>query len=180
MAAAPPPCSPKSIYVLANLLGIQPLCSVALADIKSKVSLGNVVNEIFSPVTAGREEITEVGWDLLIPNLKDSETFARVKENVGLMSSGPSSRCVGTLKVGLKKSFELKKQKRQPSGVKLRCSYLDCSQYHTYPSYSSLRSYYCQLCMARNRWSPYLRCTGCTHVRDGNYTSCQRCGKKLI
>jgi hypothetical protein len=71
VAAAPPPCSPKSIYVLASLvrqpsierlthdtntskfkLGIQPLCDSAFADIKSKVSLDNVVDEVFSWVTA--------------------------------------------------------------------------------------------------------------------------------
>lgn len=67
----PPPCSPKSIYVLASLvkkktpsgassttlthklkLGIQPLCDSAFADIKSKVSANNVVGEMFSRVTA--------------------------------------------------------------------------------------------------------------------------------
>ena len=68
--AAPPPCSPKTIYVLASLvrnlqsnisctiltrqlkLGIQPLCDSAFANIKSKVSPDNVVGEVFSWVTA--------------------------------------------------------------------------------------------------------------------------------
>lgn len=71
VATAPPPCSPKSIYVLASLvrqpsiqmvsdvalrhrteLEIQPLCDSAFADIKSKVSQSNVVGEVFSWVTA--------------------------------------------------------------------------------------------------------------------------------
>ena len=69
-AAAPPPCSPKNVYILAksvrqpsikNLstdltrrikLEIQPLRDSALADIKSKVTLDNVVDEVFSWVTA--------------------------------------------------------------------------------------------------------------------------------
>ena len=34
-------------------LGIQPLCDRAWADITSNVSLGNVVDEVFSWVTAG-------------------------------------------------------------------------------------------------------------------------------
>ena len=69
VAAVPPPCSPKSAYVLANLvressgwrlgrvliyrikLEIPSLCERALADIKSKVTLDNVVDEIFSRVT---------------------------------------------------------------------------------------------------------------------------------
>jgi len=48
----PPPCSPKSVYVLASLLGIKPLCDRAFADIKNKVSQDNVVDEVFSWVTA--------------------------------------------------------------------------------------------------------------------------------
>ena len=68
---APPPCSPKSIYILASLvrhlqlsvlgvtltyetkLDIRPLCDSAFADIKTKVSLDNIVDEVFSWVTAG-------------------------------------------------------------------------------------------------------------------------------
>lgn len=68
--STPPPCSPKNIYVLANLvrtpqpnvsrmtltclleLGIRPLCDRAFADIERKVSLDNVVVEVFSRVTA--------------------------------------------------------------------------------------------------------------------------------
>ena len=68
--AAPPPCSPKSIYVLATLvrnlqsnvsqmaltyrlkLEIRSLHDGAFADIKSKVSSNNVVAEVFSWVTA--------------------------------------------------------------------------------------------------------------------------------
>ena len=71
VADAPPPCSPKSIYVLAKLvrqppterlehelmcrikLGIVPLCDSAFADIKSKVTVDNIVDEVFSWVTAG-------------------------------------------------------------------------------------------------------------------------------
>ena len=34
-------------------LGIQPLCDRAFADIESKVSSDNVVDEVFSWVTAG-------------------------------------------------------------------------------------------------------------------------------
>ena len=70
VAAAPPPCSPKSIYILASLvrrepnqtshikltcrlkLDLQPLRNSAFADIKSKLSVENVVNEVFSSVNA--------------------------------------------------------------------------------------------------------------------------------
>ena len=63
---APPPCSPKSIYVLACLvrqvqlmvshvkfthqvkLEIDPLRDSAFTDIKTKVTVDNVVSEVFS------------------------------------------------------------------------------------------------------------------------------------
>ena len=84
----PPPCSPKSIYVLASLvshlqpsvsratlthrskLGIEPLCDSAFADIKNKVSLDNVVDEVFSWITAG--------WALLFSPTVDWRSPANV------------------------------------------------------------------------------------------------------
>jgi len=178
VAAAPPPCSPKSIYVLANLLGIQPLYDIALEDIKSKVALENVVDEIFSWITAGREEIMEMQWDLLIPNLKDPERFARVQENVGLVSSGSSSHCASTLKLGLKKAFELKKKKREPPGVMLRCSNPICRWRYVHLLYAS--SVACLLCTGVGRGDYYLQCTGCGCNRTGNRPSCQGCGKMFV
>ena len=68
--AAPPPCSPKTIYILASLvrqprskvsdigltvqtkLEMQTLCDSAFADIKSKVASDNVMDEVFSWATA--------------------------------------------------------------------------------------------------------------------------------
>lgn len=70
-AMAPPPCSPKSIYVLANLvsrpqimrpkdnanssskLGMKTLRDSAFADLKTKVTLDNVVGEVFSCTAVG-------------------------------------------------------------------------------------------------------------------------------
>jgi hypothetical protein len=70
-ADSPPPCSPKSIYILANLasfvqstncdfpltpcrskLNMEPLRELALKDIESKVSEENIVEEFFSCITA--------------------------------------------------------------------------------------------------------------------------------
>ena len=78
-------------------------------------------------------------WSLLIPSLKEPERLALVKENIGLISSGSSPGCAGTLKLGLKKAFELKKKKREPPGppgVKLRCSNSYCSLYRDHLTYS--------------------------------------------
>ncbi|KAF9642138.1 hypothetical protein BDM02DRAFT_3264568 [Thelephora ganbajun] len=114
VVAAPPPCSPKSVYVLASFLGIQPLCDSAFADIKSKVSSNNVVDEVLSWVTARQGNIMEMQCELLISNFKDPKTIALVKENIGHISNGSSYYRSSALKLVLKKAFELKKKKRQP------------------------------------------------------------------
>ena len=123
----------------------------------------------------------ETQWDLLIPNLKDPERFALVKENIGLIASGSSPRSVGTLKVGLKKIIELKRKKREPPGVKLRCSNPHCSLYNNHLSYSSITqtTHYCQ--WHNGTWCNwYFQCVGCGREREGDHRSCQRCGKKFI
>ena len=61
---------------------------------------------------SSQEEIMEMQWDLLIPNLKDPKRIALVNENLGLISSRSSPRSAGTLKAGLKKVLELKRTKR--------------------------------------------------------------------
>ena len=129
-----------------------------------------------------QEKITGTQWDLLIPNLKDPERFALVKENVGLISSGSSPRSAGTLKVGLKKVIELKKKKREPPGVMLRCSNNQCQSHNNLLSYSSITqvTHNCR----RYPGSPwdkfYYQCVGCGRDRTGNYQSCVGCGKKFI
>ncbi|KAF9785420.1 hypothetical protein BJ322DRAFT_1193974 [Thelephora terrestris] len=117
IATVPPPCSPKSIYVLANLLGIRPLCDKALADIKSKLTPENVVGEVFSWVAAGQKAIMEMQCDLLVSDFKDPMTIALVKENIKHISHGSFPHCAGALHLGLEKAFELQKKKRQPSCV---------------------------------------------------------------
>jgi len=174
VATTPPPCSPKSIYVLAKLLGIQPLYDSAFADIKSKVSVDNVVDEVFSWVTAGHKDIQEMQFDLLNSNPKNPKTIALMKENIGHISDGSLSHCAESLKFGLNKAFDLKKLKKYPPGVKLRCSNGSCSWYSNHVSYLTLRDYYCQSC--RN----WMQCAGCGYNRTSNYTSCQSCRKNFI
>jgi len=177
VAITPPPCSPKSIYTLASLLGIQPLCDSAFADIKSKVTLDNVVDETFSWVTASQEKIMEMQCDLLISNFRDPKTIRLVKENIGRISDGSLSHCTSPLKLGLKKAFELKKQKRQPPGVLLRCSYTGCGWYSNPVSYASVgTNVYCP----NRHGNYYMQCVGCGTNRTSSYTSCQSCGKKFI
>ena len=119
--------------------------------------------------------------DLLISNFKDPKTIGLVRENIGYISDGSLPHCANPLKLGLKKAFDLKKQKRQPPGVKLRCYHSSCTWYSNHPSYSSIGSTtYCQVCIISHRGNWYFQCTGCLYDRVGTYASCQRCGKRFI
>ncbi|KAF9785406.1 hypothetical protein BJ322DRAFT_828555 [Thelephora terrestris] len=127
-----------------------------------------------------QEEVMGMEWELLIPKLGDPEKLALVKENVGLISSGSSSHCADTLKLGLKKAFELKKEKRERP-VKLRCSNSNCARHQDHPPYSStaMNSPFCQHCFYS--WGNYyLQCVSCGWDRTGSYSSCQGCGRRFI
>ena len=114
---------------------------------------------------------------LLVSKFNNPRSVALVKENIGRMSDGSLPFCAGALKIGLEKAFEPKKQKRQPPGVSLRCTYSSCAWYTDHVSYSSVGSnLYCPHC---NK-GYYLQCVGCGYNRTGDYTSCQGCGKRFV
>jgi len=169
VAATPPPCSPKSIYVLADLLGIPLLREKALEDIKKKVTTNTVVDEAFSWVTAGQKEILEMQCDFLVSSCKSPSTVALVKQSIRQISDGSSSHSAGALKLGLEKAFNSRKQANR---VKLRCSYTSCTSYSNHVSYSSIGSgtYYCQMCLNRGWGNRYFQCVGCGHNRTSNFT----------
>ena len=84
---------------------------------------------------------------LLVSKFNNPRSVALVKENIGRMSDGSLPFCAGALKIGLEKAFKLKKQKRQPPGVSLRCTYSSCAWYTDHVSYSSVGSnLYCPHC----------------------------------
>jgi len=62
----------------------------------------------------------EMQSDLLVSKLGDPKTITTVKENIGHIFDEPNSHCADLLKLGLKKAFDLKKQKRQLPGIKPR------------------------------------------------------------
>ncbi|KAF9793428.1 hypothetical protein BJ322DRAFT_1103822 [Thelephora terrestris] len=46
------PCSPKSVYFLANKVGLTGLCDIAFKSIRSNLDENNIIEELFSPFTA--------------------------------------------------------------------------------------------------------------------------------
>ena len=130
---------------------------------------------------SSHKEIMEMQCDLLMSNSRDPKTIMLVKRNIGHIFDGSLPHCANSLKLGLKKAFDLKRGGGLPSGVKLRCSYGNCIWYTNHPPYSSVGSnVYCPLC-ANRRWSiHYFQCVGCGYNRNGVHTSCQKCGKKFV
>ena len=123
-----------------------------------------------------QEKLMEMQCELLVSNFNDPKTIRLVKENIARISDGSSSHAGGALKLGLKKAFELKKQKRQPAGVLLRCSNPGCTRYSNPVSCTSVPANgICGIC--RSHW---MRCVSCGINRTGNYTSCQSCGKTFV
>ncbi|EIW63025.1 uncharacterized protein TRAVEDRAFT_43329 [Trametes versicolor FP-101664 SS1] len=55
----PPPCSPKSMYRLADKYGIDALKALALDDLKNKTTRHNILLELFSPFTFTYSEVQD-------------------------------------------------------------------------------------------------------------------------
>ena len=122
-----------------------------------------------------QDKIMEMQYGLLLSNFNNPKTIELVKENIGKISDGSSSHCAGALKLGLKKAFDLKKQKRQPPGVLLRCSNSSCSWYSNHVSYSIIQPN--SRCSNCGNW---MQCAECGCNRTSNYTSCRNCGKSFV
>jgi len=130
-----------------------------------------------------QEKIKEMECELLVSSFKDPKTIAGVKESIERSSDGSSSHRAGALKLGLRKAFELKKQKRQPPappGVLLRCGNSACEWYKNPVPLSSVGSDV--VCQIRhiNGLAYYMQCAGCGVSRAGNYTSCRGCGGNFV
>ncbi|KAF9793429.1 hypothetical protein BJ322DRAFT_1103824 [Thelephora terrestris] len=64
------PCSPKSVYFLANKVGLAGLCDIAFEYLWSNLDENNIVEELFSPFTAEHKDIREREHDLFCSKLK--------------------------------------------------------------------------------------------------------------
>jgi len=125
--------------------------------------------------SSSHEKIMEIECDLLTSNFRDPKTIALVREKIGHIFDGSLSHCGGSLKLGLSKAFDIKKQKK--TSAQLRCGYAHCAWHQNPVSYSSIGSNtYCPNCGQRY----YMQCTGCGCDRNGNYASCQRCRRNFV
>ncbi|PCH43560.1 hypothetical protein WOLCODRAFT_164544 [Wolfiporia cocos MD-104 SS10] len=78
-----PPCSPKSMYRLAEKYGITDLQDLAFEAIRSKLSTRNIVAEVFSRFTSRYDRIREIEINYLCANYVDvSASLASMTERI--------------------------------------------------------------------------------------------------
>ncbi|GAA5907792.1 uncharacterized protein JCM6883_001891 [Sporobolomyces salmoneus] len=89
----PPPCSPKSLYILSHFLSIQELSDLALKAYVSSLTLDNALNELFSKFVQTYEEIREEvlkwvcekdRWEVLRKKEKAREWRERIRGEEGV------------------------------------------------------------------------------------------------
>ena len=136
------------------------------------------VNTFVLTLSFSQAKIMEMQCEVLTSNHNHPGMIALVKENIGHFSDGSSSHCAGALKLGLKKAFELKRQKKF---ALLRCPRVGCARNTTPVPYSAVgANVYCTNCQY-NYGSYYMQCVSCSYNRtSGSYLSCQSCGKKFL
>ncbi|KAF9645604.1 hypothetical protein BDM02DRAFT_489896 [Thelephora ganbajun] len=180
----PPPCSPKSVYILASLLNLQPLSDLALRDIESKLSENNIVEEFFSRVSSTQREVLEMECRLFFSRFKNQATVLRMQEKIASIGASRAVHQADAFKLGLQAALDFKKRdsRAELGGVMLRCPGHDCPGNKSYTSYSPEgvpNSEFCQPCFEIGR-KCLLICTGCGYERTGRDLWCQRCGKRFV
>ena len=128
-----------------------------------------------------QEELMDVQWDLLVAKPNHPGMVALVRDKIEDISPGSSSHRAGVLKVALKKGFELKKKKRQPPGVLLRCPNIyECARLVSRSETEN--SLFCRLCsLCEPYYARYFfECSSCGFKRAGDYVTCQNCGVRFL
>ncbi|KAI0779800.1 hypothetical protein C8Q74DRAFT_716493 [Fomes fomentarius] len=71
----PPSCSPKSMYRLADKYGVKGLKWKAAEDIRSKLTVHDILTELFSPFTVMHPDIIELEMTFLFDHIKESDAL---------------------------------------------------------------------------------------------------------
>lgn len=139
-----------------------------------QISSSSVSIPLTRPIS--RKKFMDTECELFIPALKDPKFIRLVDENIERIPNGSSSHFAGVLKLGLRKTVELKKW-RASSGVMLRCSSIGCPWHTNYVLSSSVGSNaHCSRCGRKS-----LYCSGCRwEVKATNDSSCFNCRERFM
>ncbi|KAF8152854.1 hypothetical protein K438DRAFT_1987722 [Mycena galopus ATCC 62051] len=91
-----PVCSPKSMYRLADKLGLEELRTLALASLSSRLSENNILEEVFSFFTSLYPVIQELEIGVLTSNFSDKASEG-LKEMTEKICKGEKPYCAETL-----------------------------------------------------------------------------------
>jgi len=75
VAGAPPPCSPKSMYRLADKLAMEDLKKRAFDAVKAGLSTVNIVNEALSYFTSRHPDVQKMELDILVEKYCEPELW---------------------------------------------------------------------------------------------------------
>ncbi|KAJ7474208.1 hypothetical protein FB451DRAFT_1248312 [Mycena latifolia] len=95
-AVSGPTCSPKSMYRLADKLGLEELQALALAAISSRLSEENILQEVFSTFTSYYPVIQELEVRILTSNFSEKASEG-LKEMTQKICDGEKPYCAETL-----------------------------------------------------------------------------------
>ncbi|KAJ7323668.1 hypothetical protein DFH08DRAFT_887579 [Mycena albidolilacea] len=96
ITATGPLCSPKSMYRLADKLGLEELRTLALASISSRLSEGNILEEVFSSFTSVYPVIQELEVGVLTSNFSEKASTG-LKEMTEKLCQGEKPYCAEIL-----------------------------------------------------------------------------------
>ncbi|KIJ64183.1 hypothetical protein HYDPIDRAFT_112125 [Hydnomerulius pinastri MD-312] len=84
----PPPCSPKSMYRLADKLGIETLKTLSFVAIEERLSKANILHEAFSKFTSKFPEVQKMEVAILVDNRKTTEILQGLPDKMLAVSFG--------------------------------------------------------------------------------------------
>ncbi|KAL6300197.1 hypothetical protein BKA93DRAFT_542061 [Sparassis latifolia] len=85
----PPPCSPKSMYRLADMLGMDGLKLLAIEDVRSKLSAENILDELFSPFSSWYPEILQAEVKFFSSNRMDLKIIPKMRKKLAAIAIQP-------------------------------------------------------------------------------------------
>ncbi|KAH8101804.1 hypothetical protein BXZ70DRAFT_77199 [Cristinia sonorae] len=93
------PCSPKSMYILADLLGIDPLKEQCKREIQNHLEPQNIVPELFSRFTSRYPSIRDMEIDHLLRHRQNTTVQDSLPVWIEAITSGALPYCTETLNV---------------------------------------------------------------------------------
>lgn len=115
----PLPCSPKSMYRLADILGLDDLKTRAIADFETKLSMANIYTELFTKFSSRNDAILHAGITFFEDHCMDTSALPPLQRKLELISAGDFTHGVPVVLSLFNACISInKKKKTSPSASK--------------------------------------------------------------